>query len=98
MNLDKLIIKYIVNIGFDKYSFKEEVDHQIQCFRADFNQSIDIVFINLNYQKEFIERHKNILREYEIKKYIINKIYEFLDIYILRNNHHFFWKEITFIR
>lgn len=81
MKLDKLIRKHIINIGFDKSSFEEEVDHQIQCFRADFNQSIDIVFINLDFQKEFIEKHKDILRKYELEKYIINKVYEFLDIY-----------------
>lgn len=81
MKLDKLIRKYVVNIGFDKSSFEEEINHQIQCFRVDFNESIDIVFINLDFQKEFIEKHKDILRKYELEKYIINKVYEFLDIY-----------------
>ena len=81
MKLDKFIRKYVVNIGFDKSSFEEEMDHQIQCFRIDFNKSIDDVFVNLDYQKEFIDKHKNILRKYEMEKYIINKVYEFLDIY-----------------
>lgn len=84
MKLDKLIRKHIVNIGFDKTSFEEEVDHQIQCFRVDFNESIDIVFFNLNYQKEFIEKHKDMLSKYELKKYIINEVYKFFDVYIKR--------------